>query len=158
MIAFLRWWVIFWLVVAGFVTAGAFDLHEYIWKVDQTRLSFVIVTIFAVFTVFIGLLTAHARRGDQLFRKHLSLCSYVATDVCQGLGMIGTLIGFLLLLQTVFSGQVDLANTAATQKVLSNMATGFATAAVTTLVGLACSLALKAQIINLEYLVEDDDA
>jgi len=50
---------------------------------------------------------------------------------------------------------MDLTNTIAMQKTLGVMGAGFATAGLTTLVGLCCSLLLKLQLVNLEYLLEE---
>lgn len=151
----LRWWLIFCCTMFGLITAGFFDFYQYLWRVDATRLSFFTLGLFAVTTTFIGMLTYHARYGDQLFTRHLPLCWFLS-ELMMGLGMMGTLIGFLLLLQAAFGGQVNLADAVGTQKMLSSMAVGFATAGVTTLVGLGASLLVKLQLVNLEYLLEDE--
>jgi hypothetical protein len=153
MAAVFRWWFIACLTAAGLVVAGVFGAYQYIWAVDATKLSFVTLAVFAFATVFIGLLTWRARDGDQGFARHLA-AAWFTSEFLMGLGMLGTLFGFLLLLQAAFGGQLDLSSAAAAQKVLASMATGFATAGVTTLVGLACSLLLKAQLINLEYQLD----
>jgi hypothetical protein len=142
-------------MAAGMVFAGFFGMYRYFWEVDATKLSFVIIVIFVLASVFIGLLTWQARDGDQGFARHLS-AGWFASEFIMGLGMLGTLSGFLLLLQAAFGGQLDLTSGAAAQKVLASMATGFATAGVTTLAGLAGSLLVKAQLINLEYQLHED--
>lgn len=153
--ALLRWWLLACLYVTGFVLMGVLGTYEYLWEIDQTKLSYVVIVMFVGVTIFIGLLTYHARDGDQLFTRHLSLCYYLAEKM-MALGMIGTLIGFLLLLNSVFGGQINLADTGAAQKVLGLMAKGFATSSVTTVVGLIAATQIKAQLVNLEYLVEDN--
>lgn len=153
--ALLRWWLMACLYVTGFVVMGVLGTYQYLWDVDQTKLSFVVIAMFIGVTIFIGLLTYHARNGDQLFTRHLSLCYYL-TEKMMALGMIGTLIGFLLLLNSVFGGQVNLADTGAAQKVLGLMAKGFATSSLTTVVGLIAAVSVKGQLVNLEYLQESD--
>lgn len=156
MAALLRWWFLVCLTAAGAAVAGTMGLFHYTWAVDATKLSFAILGIFTAVTIFVGLLTFHARNGDQLFAKHLSF-AWFTSEVLLGLGMTGTLIGFLILLQAAFGGQLDLSSPAAAQKVLASMAVGFATAGVTTLYGLVTSLLLKAQLINLEYLLDEEE-
>jgi hypothetical protein len=121
----------------------------------MSKLSVATLAVFAVSNIFIGMLTFHARYGDQFFTKHLPLC-WFSSELMLGLGMMGTLVGFLILLKSAFvGGSLNLADAVATQKVLAGMGVGFATAGLTTLVGLACSLITKLQLINLEYLLED---
>jgi hypothetical protein len=155
--ALLRWWLMACLYVTGFVVMGMLGTYEYLWEIDQTKLSFVVIVMFVGVTIFIGLLTYHARNGDQLFVRHLSLCYYLAEKM-MALGMIGTLIGFLLLLNGVFGGSINLADASAAQKVLGLMAKGFATSSVTTVVGLIAAVSVKGQLVNLEYLAEENAA
>lgn len=155
MVTFLRWWFIVCFSAFGLVVAAGFGFFPYLWQSDATKLSFVALTLFVGTSAFIGLLTYSAIDGDQLFAKHLSMCWYLA-EMLLGIGMIGTLIGFLILLQGAFGGQLDLTNAESAQKVLSGMAVGFATAGLTTLVGLTTSLILKLQLINLEYQLADE--
>lgn len=156
MFMFLRWWFILSLSACGAVVGGMFGLYEYIHKVDSTYLSFVSMGTLVLMTIFVGSLSYSARNGDQGFVKHLSFC-WFTTELMLGFGMAGTLIGFLMMLQGAFGGGLDLANTAATQQAMAKMATGFATAGITTVVGLACSMLLKAQLINLEYMLQDEN-
>lgn len=155
MFMLLRWWFILSLSVCGAVVGGVFGLYEYIHKVDASYLSFVTMAVFALMTLFVGALSWSARHGDQGFVKHLPFCWY-SSEVMLGLGMMGTLIGFMIMLQGAFAGNFDLANTENAKKILAQMAVGFATAGMTTLVGLACSLVLKAQLINLEYMIDEN--
>ena len=151
MLTMLRWWFITCLTVAGLVAAGFFGFFPYLWKADVTKLSFISLALFATVNTFVGMLTYHAKDGDQLFTKHLPLCWFMC-EFLMGLGMVGTLVGFLVMLNSAFGGTINLADAVGTQKILSSMAVGFATAGLTTLVGLGCSLILKLQLINLEYL------
>lgn len=155
MVVLLRWWFLLSLSIVGAVIAQVFGVYEYVWKNDATKLSFVILVVFLLATVFVGVQTYRARNGDQAFEKHLPFCWFL-TEKLLGLGIIGTLIGFLLMLQTAFSGSLDLSSAGGAQKALAGMALGFATAGLTTLAGLICSLLLKLQLINLEYLLHED--
>ncbi len=151
MTVFLRWWLIFWLSVAAAAVAGALGFYSYLWRGDATYISSACLGLYALMTAFVGELTRGARRGSQAFRQHLPVCWFTANAML-GLGMIGTLAGFLLLLQAMSGAGAnpDL------QKLLGLMTVGFSTAGLTTIVGMACSLLLKLQLINLQYLLRDE--
>jgi biopolymer transport protein ExbB/TolQ len=83
------------------------------------------------------------------------MCWYSA-DSMTSLGMIGTVVGFLMMLGTAFSG-LNLGDTVSAQKAISQMAVGISTALVTTLVGLVCSQITKFILINLEQLINEKE-
>jgi biopolymer transport protein ExbB/TolQ len=70
-------------------------------------------------------------------------------ETCLGLGMVGTITGFLLMLSTTFSN-IDVSDVATLQQALADMALGMSTALYTTLIGLISSILIKIQLINLE--------
>ena len=72
-----------------------------------------------------------------------------------GLGMIGTVTGFLLMLGSAFEN-IDVSNTETLQNALTQMALGMSTALYTTLIGLICSLILKIQLVNYETSYDYD--
>lgn len=150
MIVFLRWWLVFWLSVFAGVAGGALGFYPYLWRADASYLSWVCLALYALMTVFVGQLTCRARHGDQGFRKHLPLCWYVAACL-MALGLIGTLVGILIIPEAIRSGLTDPA------KVLERAADALSTAGLTTIVGLACSLALRLQLINLQYQLRGDE-
>ena len=65
------------------------------------------------------------------------------------LGMIGTVAGFLLMLNTTFSS-LDVKNVVNVQEAIADMAVGMSTALSTTLIGLICSILTKLQMVILE--------
>lgn len=150
MTVFLRWWLLFWLSVVAAITAGALGFYPYLWQSDATYLSWVCLAIYSLMTLFIGHLTRTARSGCQDFQEHLPLCWFVSNTILS-IGMVGTLIGFLMLLQSI-SGIIG---TPDIPKVLSLMTLGFSTAGLTTIVGIICSSLMKLQLINLQYLLDD---
>lgn len=151
---FLHWWLIFCLSVFGLIVAALFGGIKYVANADATKISFIIVAAYMLASGFIGKLTHDSKKSIE-FVKHLPFC-WFTTELMLGLGMIGTLIGFLLLLQVAFGSQIDLSNAASTQKILSSMAVGFATSGLTTLIGLGASLLLKIQLVNLEYNLPEE--
>ena len=71
-------------------------------------------------------------------------------ESCISVGMIGTLIGFMLMLSSSL-GNVDPSDIDSMKAVIGDMATGMSTALVTTLSGLVYSLFLKIQITTQEH-------
>jgi len=121
-----------------------FNLHIKLYDGDQTKISFLILSVFILTSGWVGWCTKHSEYKFQ----NIDVGWFVA-EACLALGMIGTVTGFLLMLSGAFA-DIDLANTATIQTALSNMALGMSTALYTTLVGLICSLTLKIQLINVE--------
>ena len=73
----------------------------------------------------------------------------VITELLLALGMIGTVIGFILMLGGSFES-LNLSDTGSVKTALTAMAIGMSTALYTTLVGMVCSQILKVQLVNVE--------
>ena len=142
--AVLRGWLIFCLSCIAGGVAVYFELHNNLYDADKTKLSFLILTVFTLTSLWVGWRTKKSEDKEQ----DVSVGWFVA-ESCLALGMIGTVTGFLLMLSGAFAN-IDLANTSTIQNSLTQMALGMSTALYTTLVGLVCSLTLKIQLINVE--------
>lgn len=145
----LKWWLIV-CSVALLSVAGVyfFDLHITLFNADVTKLSFVIISIFIATSVWIGDATRGLLYKELFATKDLSVGWFIAESM-MALGMIGTVVGFLLMLGTAF-GNIDVNDTESLQIALTSMATGMSTALYTTLTGLVCSLLIKVQLVNYE--------
>ena len=75
------------------------------------------------------------------------------SDIVLSLGMIGTVIGFMMMLAG-FVG-IDFSDFDSVQALITKLSTGMATSLSTTLVGLIVSVILKLQFFNLERVVEN---
>jgi hypothetical protein len=162
--AILRWLVVF---VASIITA-AFIQHKglfaALWVADMSGISFVILSIYLVLTVYMGVLTRRLTLNDpssDIFKNNIPYlhgCWY-ASELLMALGMMGTLIGFTLMLGPALAG-LDATNLAISTAAIFKMAAGMGTAVLTTLVGLIASQLVKIQIINIEttiYGYESDE-
>lgn len=153
MAAALRWWFLFCLSALVVSLAGVTGDLEKLWHADVSRLSAAALGTYFVTSAFIGYLTVAAKNNRlDVARAHAPFCWYVA-ELLLGMGMAGTLIGFLLMLGTAFH-QFDANNVKLAQQVIAAAATGLATAGLSTLVGLVSSFLIKAQLVNLEYLTD----
>ena len=133
--------MIFCLTVLAGGIAIYFDIHKELYNADQTKISFLILTIFVLSSLWIGWVTKMQDRTVEI--------GWFIAEACLALGMIGTVTGFLLMLNGAFA-EIDLSNPTTIQTSLTKMALGMSTALYTTLTGLICSLALKIQLVNVE--------
>ena len=148
--SFIRWWVIICLQLLSFGVVGYFGGFEELWAKDMTKLSFVILSLWLITTLWIGFWQG---RFVRVHVSYLIKIGWFLSEACMALGMIGTVAGFLLMLGSAFTG-IDVADTATLQSALSSMAVGMSTALYTTLVGLVCGLYIKSQLVNLEHLLD----
>ena len=145
---FLRWWIIVAGVITGIGFMIVYDCINYVNNSDVTKLSFVIFALFVYSTVRVGMSTY--RRDKNIYDTHsdLSVPRFMVS-VLKLIGMLGTVIGFILMLSTCL-GSVNFQNVQSMQTVISSMTTGMSTALVTTAAGLVCSLILELQIFNFD--------
>lgn len=153
MLVNLKWWFIFCLSLVATATCGMLGLLKTLWVVDITHLGIAMIALYFGASAFIGFLTYQGNYGrDAYVKAHLGPCWYVA-ELFLALGMIGTMIGFIVMIRAAFGPDVDINNL---KVVITNAASGLSTACITTLIGLICSYALKAQLVNLEMLLPDE--
>ena len=70
------------------------------------------------------------------------------------LGMIGTLIGFIVMVGSSVSDLQGVVTDATLKSMLTSLTTGFGTAVWTTLIGIIASVSIKFQLSNLETMAE----
>ena len=148
----LKWWLIFCLTMIGLSASVYFDVHKHLYEADVTRLSYVIIFIFACTSLWIGGKTYQVSVKEDYSQS--SEVGWFIAESCLALGMVGTVTGFLLMLGTAFAN-VDVTNSVTLQNALADMAVGMSTALYTTLVGLISSLIIKVQLVNLEVALNE---
>lgn len=127
-----------------------FDIHQKLWNYDQTKLSFVIIFLWFVGTIYVGWMLKYT---DKRTIRNNSKVGWYLAETCLALGLLGTVAGFLLMLGSSFEN-IDVTDTASLQKSLANMALGMSTALYTTLTGIVASIFLKSQLVNLEHYTD----
>ncbi len=143
--AFLLWWIQVVTVLFAAILIFTYGWFDKLWNADQTKISFIIITIFFATSIATGFLSF---RSDTQYIK-LSNYIWFASETMVTLGLIGTVAGFLLMLSSAFDN-LDVSNVENVQKVISNMALGMSTALCTTLSGLVGSVLTKVQMVILE--------
>ena len=157
----LRWWLFFAVASLGTVALSLSGVIHKVNQADFTKISFLIYAVFAIFTIRTGIETYCLCREDKVTNQHIAIyykkcdIGWFVSDMLLTLGMIGTVAGFIYMLDTSFS-EMDPQNVISMQGVLAKMGAGMSTALYTTAAGLVCSLLLKLQLYNfthhLDYL------
>ena len=144
---FFRWWLFICLLSIGAYFGVYFDIFSTIFNTDKTYLSSVILLLFTGSTLLTGYRTWLFN-----YRKTYTdtKVGWFCGEVMFALGMIGTLIGFVLVFGDALA-HIDLDNQANKVKIIADMGIGISTAIYTTLAGLVCTILLWIQLINLEY-------
>ena len=141
---FLKWFLLFNLVLISSVLTWHYGVFERMYQADITKISFVIYALFLIFSIKIGhdCFKSRKRPITSCFRSE-NMYRF-AGDAFLMLGMIGTVIGFIYMLSTVFL-EIDPSNVSSLQGAISQMGTGLGTALYTTASGMICSLVLRVQ-------------
>ena len=144
---FLYWWLI--VCVVG---TGSYITHTMGWLVplytnDLTYITFLItvVTIFTTLSLGYKFKVPDADTVD---------VEWFVSDVVLTLGMLGTIIGFMIMLQGTFSS-IEFNDAHSIRTALSSMSKGLFTALNTTLIGLVSSIILKVQLIVYENVKDN---
>jgi len=140
---FLNWWLLFVLQFIAIAVSVYFGSFQFLLDHDNTYISFVIVGIWAVTSLLVGWRTFYDQSTKEAF--------WFVAESCMTLGMIGTVLGFILMLGDSLVN-IDPGNIETMKAAIAGMAQGMSTALLTTLAGLIASLFLRAQLIN-----EDDE-
>lgn len=135
---FMMWWLVVTIQAVLVGIAINFSAISFIIENDITYLSFLIISLLVIGTVMIGYITYKKQNNFDY--------TWFIAESAMTIGMIGTVIGFMLMLGSSFAN-IDPGNIDSMRKVIADMAVGMSTALLTTLTGLVVSLALKVQII-----------
>ncbi len=147
---FLKWWIVFALILFGMSLAAVTGLVETVNRADVTKLSFVILGVFTWFSIRVGKMIWGTRDTISLrvYARFIDSAKF-ASRILIDLGMIGTVIGFIYMLSLSFKG-IEVATSANFKIALQTMGTGMGTALWTTAMGLICSVLLRIQLYPLE--------
>ena len=135
---FLVWWLIVVVQLIGLGTAVYYNAIPFLLENDSTRLSFAIIIMWFAATASIGYRSFKNRKDFET--------PWFIGEACMTVGMVGTVIGFMLMLGSSFA-EIDPSNVDSMKRVITDMAAGMSTALLTTLCGLIASLFVKVQVI-----------
>ena len=135
---FLVWWLVVVMQLIGFGIAVWFGAIQFLIDNDITKLSFVIMLMWLIATASIGYRSYKGRNDFET--------PWFIGESCMTVGMIGTVVGFMLMLGSSFT-EIDPNNVESMKRVIIDMAAGMSTALLTTFSGLLDSLIVKVQVI-----------
>ena len=148
--AFWKWWTGVVLIIVSAILLEIFTKSvTYIYINDSSYISLFIFCIFVVVTSIIGYRSFLLQFRNITPTENQMMFPWFAADAVTSMGMIGTIIGFLLVLGGAFS-DVDPTNVEAMKKVVENLTSGMGIALLTTLTGLITSVIMKFQLVLLE--------
>lgn len=125
-----------------------FNIFEFILENDPTFITLGIIGLFAVVTVYVNYLAFQKQFNNITPENYIMNPMWFSADALMSIGMVGTLMGFLIVLTSAFGG-IDTANTEQLKEVIAVLARGMGVALLTSLAGLITSTALKAQLLIL---------
>ena len=138
--AFLQWWLFFVLQIIILASAYVYELHLYILNNDQTYISFVLIGIWLLTSSMIGYkLLKNITTSNEKF--------WFIAETCMAIGMMGTVLGFILMLGGSNLASIDPSDVEGMKGVIGQLASGMATALLTTLTGLIVSVSLRSQLM-----------
>jgi len=148
-------------IMASSVLLAGLGLLGTLWEKDATKLSFVLLALFAVMSGWCGYKTWRLsvfidskKTEPYLIEKieHLMEVGWFTSDLCLSIGMMGTVIGFIMMLGGF--ANIDINDMATVQGLIKGLGVGMSTALYTTLTGLICSALLKIQYFNLSQAID----
>lgn len=131
--------------------------HE-IWAKDASYLSFATLALFYGMSVWCGVKTFRVCTwngccsGRLVHFRNQEEIGWFASELCLTLGMLGTIVGFVMMLAGFET--LDISKVDTVQRLLSELGLSMATALYTTLVGLICGSLLKVQYFNLGQAIK----
>ena len=158
---FLKWWLFITIIAVGFIFTVSEGFVETIWEADATKLSFLLLVIFLKMSAWCGYKTwtlsrfiDEKKQDKHIVEKieHLMEVGWFTSDLCLTIGMIGTVVGFIMMLSGFTT--VDTSDVKTVQDLIKTLGVGMSTALYTTLMGLICSAGLKVQYFNLSQAID----
>lgn len=142
---FLIWWLFAAINIAAFILLYKFGMVDLLLDKDLSRLSLVILTLYIIFSAYLGI--ALKRSKETL--KHAIKYATFGSSVLTSLGLLGTIIGLFLIIDSEFVTNIISARQLETKEIIiliSTMISGLGTAFLTTITGISTSLLLRLQV------------
>jgi hypothetical protein len=138
---FLKWALFACLVAIGAAIASTLGWAGYVMNGDETHLTLVNLTVLAFTTLWCGRLSWRLSNGeDPRVIKHALESGWFASSVCVTLGLLGTVVGYYMMLQSGPGGGED-----AGEQLVRQIRASMGTALINTVVGGFCGLLIELQ-------------
>jgi hypothetical protein len=151
MVGMLKWWFVFVCSVATLVGCALSGTMTLLWDIDRFKIGFVIIGVYLVLSTYIGRLTYQVTHSEyEQWKLFKSQAADFSVNLMTQLGLIGTVVGFMLLLGAV--SHAGAADVAAATNTMQKITSSVSIALVNTLLGLVCNILLNIQVLNLNAL------
>ncbi len=138
---FLQWALFICLVAIGAAIAASLGWSGYVFHGDSTHLTVVTLSVFVLTTAWCGRLCWRFASGENSKAiEHALASGWFASSVCVTLGLLGTVIGYYLMMQGVADGGED-----AAEQLVRQIRAGMGTVLINTVVGGICGLLIEVQ-------------
>lgn len=150
MVIFWKWWTSVIIVLCAIGYAEYYDnLVSYVYMNDSSYITWAISALVLYSIILIGTKAWKLQFTWDKLDNDETYSLWFYSDVSMSLGMVGTLVGFIMVLTTAFAG-LDPSDINAMKAAIGEITSGMGVAILTTLVGLIGSIIIKFQLIMLE--------
>jgi F0F1-type ATP synthase membrane subunit c/vacuolar-type H+-ATPase subunit K len=148
--AVLKVWLVLWASVGAVLLAWIFGFAEDVYLRDHSHISLAVAVLYCLNTY--NVLQAVKKVNSGTLRDWEMKPYWFTSELLFGMGIIGNAVGLYLMLNPFFGA--DLSNATVKQALQTNVLIGIGTACVVTMLSVACSYALKYQLVLVEYALD----
>ena len=147
---FLHWMLFVWLVLIGGVISVSLGWMGRVLNGDPTHITLVTLAVFVSTTLYLGRLSWKLTNGEsaKIVAQKLST-GWFASSACVTLGLLGTVVGYFLMMQGVPGTGEDVAG-----QLVQQIRAGMGTVLINTIVGGVCGLLIEVQSHFISQTVE----
>ncbi len=147
---FWKWWttIVVCVVLIG-IAETQIGISHYLLVQDGTKISILILTILLSCSLFVGYKSYIKQFKNRVVTQSSVEPIWFFSDAVLSIGMVGTLVGFLIVLTTTFSNITDY-SPEELKNIIGTLASGMGIALITSLTGLLSSILLKFQLVLLD--------
>lgn len=147
---FWKWWttIVVCAVLIG-IAETQIGISHYLLVQDGTKISILILTILLSCSLFIGYKSYIKQFKNRVVTQSSVEPIWFFSDAVLSIGMVGTLVGFLIVLTTTFSNITEY-SPEELKNIIGTLASGMGIALITSLTGLLSSILLKFQLVLLD--------
>jgi len=147
---FWKWWttIVVCVVLIG-IAETQIGISHYLLVQDGTKISILILTILLSCSLFVGYKSYMKQFKNRVVTQSSVEPIWFFSDAVLSIGMVGTLVGFLIVLTTTFSNITDY-SPEELKNIIGTLASGMGIALITSLTGLLSSILLKFQLVLLD--------
>ena len=147
---FWKWWttIVVCAVLIG-IAETQIGISHYLLVQDGTKISILILTILLACSLFVGYKSYIKQFKNRVVTQSSVEPIWFFSDAVLSIGMVGTLVGFLIVLTTTFSNITEY-SPEELKNIIGTLASGMGIALITSLTGLLSSILLKFQLVLLD--------